>query len=80
MAMHTERELEHRLTTIEVTQVERARTNEDRFREAETGLEAIQSRMTWHERAILALAAIQQTLLQDAYPNIAEMIKKLLRP
>ena len=72
-------EIEHRLTVVETTQIERWRTNEQRRKEQERTMRQVLARMSFHERAILAIASGVSVLLQDKWPGLAEMIRGLLK-
>lgn len=64
---HSTKELEHRLTVLET--------------EAKADSEQIEQhdrRLNLHEKAILAIGAVLQILLQDKYPKLAELIKQVL--
>jgi hypothetical protein len=41
-------------------------------------LAAVEKRMSLHEKAILAIAAVLQVVLQDKYPALAALLKGLL--
>ena len=73
-------ELERRLTRLEVrqdNQLEQEEPEHDRLDKRLTGIEA---RMSLHEKAILAIAAVLQIALQDKYPAFAKSIKTILQP
>lgn len=59
-------ELENRLTKAEI----RGETQEKR-------LDATERRLSLQEKAILAIAAVLQIILQDKYPALANIIKSL---
>jgi hypothetical protein len=64
---HSTKEIEHRLTVLET--------------EAEADSEQIEQhdrRLNLHEKAILAIGAVLQILMQEKYPKLAELIKQVL--
>ena len=71
-------ELEKRLTTVEVIQQERLASNVERWDRAEKRLFAVETRMSLHEKAILAIAGVLQVVLQDKYPKLAALMKGLI--
>jgi len=71
-------ETDRRLTRIEVHQEHREESNETYKERADKRLDAIEKRMSLHERAILAIAGILQVILQDKYPKLAAILKGLL--
>ena len=71
-------EVENRLTTVEVIQQERLASNESRWTNSEKRLAAVETRMSLHEKAILAIAGVLQVALQDKYPKLAQILKGLL--
>lgn len=71
-------EIEHRLTVVEVRQEDRQDSNEDRWATADKRLSAVETRMSLHEKAILAIAGVLQVVLQDKYPKLAQLLKNLM--
>tara|TARA_R110000868_G_scaffold190125_1_gene433737 strand:- start:123 stop:398 length:276 start_codon:yes stop_codon:yes gene_type:complete len=70
--------LEHRLTVVETTQIERWRANREVQSETADRLSGHDRRLNLHEKAILAIGAVLQVLLQDKYPTLAALIKAAL--
>ena len=71
-------EIEHRLTVVETTQIERWRSNSQLQQDMTNKIDAQDRRLNLHEKAILAIGAVLQILLQDKYPKLAELIKQVL--
>ena len=71
-------EIEHRLTVVETTQIERWRANRKIQQDTTDKIEAHNRRLNLHEKAILAIGAVLQILMQDKYPKLAELLKGLL--
>jgi hypothetical protein len=65
---HTTKELENRLTTLEVN-------SEDYGDQIDHHSE----RLTLHERAILAILGTLYILLQDKFPAIADLLRGLVK-
>lgn len=67
-------EVERRLTMSEANQAWQDEINED----TKDKLEAHDRRLNLHEKAILAIGAVLQILMQDKYPTLAAVIKAML--
>ena len=71
-------EIEHRLTVVETTQIERWRANRKIQQDTTDKIEQHDRRLNLHEKAILAIGAVLQILMQEKYPKLAEIIKQVL--
>lgn len=67
-------EVEHRLTVVENDHAHQGDWNEA----TDQQLEAHDRRLNLHEKAILAIGAVLQILMQDKYPTLAALIKAAL--
>ena len=73
-------EIERRLTRVEVRQDTHREQEEPEHDRLDKRLTGIETRMSLHEKAILAIAAVLQIALQDKYPAFAKSIKTILQP
>lgn len=71
--MHSPIDLERRLTRLEDT----AELHEELHEEHKESTGKLLDRMSWHERAILAIIGAMQILVQDKYPALAKLLKGL---
>lgn len=67
-------EVEHRITVIENDHEHQSDWND----ETDKHLENHDKRLNLHEKAILAIGAVLQILMQDKYPALAALIKAAL--
>lgn len=68
-------EVENRLTTVEL-----GLDHQDEWNEATSArLAGHDRRLNLHEKAILALGALLQIVMQDKYPWVAELLRGLLK-
>ncbi|WP_296201740.1 hypothetical protein [uncultured Hyphomicrobium sp.] len=65
---HSTKELENRLTTLEVNSEDHGET-----------IDHHSERLTLHERAILAILGTLYILLQDKFPAIADLLRGLVK-
>ena len=52
--------------------------HESRLEDHSDRLDAVTKRMSLHEKAILAILAVLQVILQDKYPALAKILKAML--
>lgn len=65
---HSSKELEHRLTRLEVSSDDTAQQ-----------VDSHADRLNLHERAILGILGALYILLQDKFPKVAALLKELAR-